>query len=705
MVFCCGFKNGLNMARRKKTDKSFAKLLDEWTPPDGAGDPIGCVSTSFTFSPVFFEEECLGRFLQLQSDASEDGPVYIIEREEKMAEIQCIAALVDSSHCKGDRSLRWDLLAARIPQAILHCKISLLYWQNLIRIIIGSANLTEDGYRRNQEIYGVVDYRHGNDTSIEFLEDIIGYLKEVGGYAFPGEKKASPVTERWNQFLDSVGVQASFWIGKKTVLKRSAPRLAAILTGPGRKDALSQITSFWPSNVSPEIAVITSPFFDPPGSPNLPAKKLWETLKKRGKASAIFNIAGSWEPDCKSLVLHAPEEILAATPQGRKDVETRIQLIEEREKESDSPLRPLHLKSYLFQGSGWLGYMIGSGNFTSKGLGFVDRSNFEANILYLVPQDSNPKAVKQLMQSVPNGLPIKKDVSLIWQPPDDADQDSPGEHTVGLHNAFGQAVYKNDQYAQYVEFHFNDTPPSGWIIFRRIDSDEVLYDFKKWERAKRPNPLVLDWKEDTPPSGFEILWDELGKRAWWPVNVDKATSLPPPSDLKDLPLEILVNILTSARPLHLVIAAWKKKDENDNSDNIDPFNPHNRVDTSGFILKKTYRVTSALAGLRKRLERPAPSEDALQWRISGPIGVNAVANAISKEAKTDEEKAFLLTELALEISRIQPSTAPGCLPNEMIIDELRKVIHQLKDRIADCKLKKSGNINKYIDFAFKEALL
>ena len=64
------------MAKKRHEDKpGYGKLLDAWVAPDDAGDPVGCLATSFTFSPVFFEEECLGRFLQLESDPTEDGPV------------------------------------------------------------------------------------------------------------------------------------------------------------------------------------------------------------------------------------------------------------------------------------------------------------------------------------------------------------------------------------------------------------------------------------------------------------------------------------------------------------------------------------------------------------------------------------------------------------------------------------------------------
>ena len=155
------------MSRRRAEKKpGYGKLLDAWVPPEGAGDPVGCVATTFTFSPVFFEEECLSRFLQLETHPGEDGPLYLVEREEKLSQVICAAALVDQHHCKGFRSLRWNLLPARLSSGILHAKVVLLHWHNLIRLIVTSANLTEDGYRRNQEVFGVLDYASGKEAPL-----------------------------------------------------------------------------------------------------------------------------------------------------------------------------------------------------------------------------------------------------------------------------------------------------------------------------------------------------------------------------------------------------------------------------------------------------------------------------------------------------------------------------------------------------------
>jgi len=51
----------------KKKRQADHALLESWRPPRGAGDPVGCLTTTFTFDASFFEEECLARFLEIDS--------------------------------------------------------------------------------------------------------------------------------------------------------------------------------------------------------------------------------------------------------------------------------------------------------------------------------------------------------------------------------------------------------------------------------------------------------------------------------------------------------------------------------------------------------------------------------------------------------------------------------------------------------------
>lgn len=688
-----------------KSANSNRKLLSAWEPSDGAGMPVGCVATSFTFSPVFFEEECLSRFLQMQSDALQDGPIYIIEREEKLADVRCASVLVDASHAKGNRSLRWDLLAANVPKAILHSKVSLLCWSNCIRVIVASANLTDDGYRRNQEIFGLVDFFDGSDAPLQFLSDIIDFLRQAVTYANPGSVDNSPAIDRWNGFLNTVTEMGSNWGDPNEVRGKKDARVYAVLTGPGSLDALEQIMAIWPEVAPPIHAHVTSPFFDPPGTANKPAIALWRGMRQRGEASVTYNLIVDQETDDGVIALRAPKEIMDAKPE-RDGASTILCQLTEQDDGKDAVFRPLHLKSLLFEGKDWDAYLIGSGNFTSRGLGLSHSPNLEAHILYLVNRTGNPSEAKALAQSILQGTPIDDGLELKWVPPAEEGDDEADQEAFVLPTAFGAAIFLVKDNQNYIQLEFSGHPPSGWQIFWTGETDKLIFDEELWEGQQAPKILQLEWSEVMPPSGFEVAWHGCSGRAWWPVNVDRAASLPPPDELKDLPLDLLINVLTSARPLHQVLRSWikeKGRAPNPIRDN-ELIDPHKRVDTSSFLLQKTYRVTAALNGLRARLERPAMSMDAIEWRLKGPVGVTAVQKAILREAQSTDEQVFLLTELALELSRVVPRSAPGCIGIEQIGQQIGEVMADLQSEAITRLGNAPQSLKDYVRSAFREVI-
>ena len=689
------------MAAKKKRGNANKKLLNAWEPPEGAGMPVGCVATTFTFSPVFFEEECLSRFLQMQSDALEDGPVYIIEREEKLADVRCASVLVDACHCKGSRSLRWDLLTARVPKAILHSKISLLCWSNRIRVIVASANLTDDGYRRNQEIFGFIDFHEVSDAPIKFLDDITFFLRQAPSYGNAGTDNPNPAIDRWNGFLDGVIAMSRSWGDPNERKGKKDIRVHAILTGPDRPDALEQAMALWPEGPLPINAYVTSPFFDPTGIENRPSKALWSRLRKRGEASVTFNLVADQDPDENIIVLRAPKELVDEEPE-REHATTYLCQLTELGDDKDAVFRPLHLKSIWFEGNEWDAYLIGSGNFTSSGLGLVKTPNLEANILYIVNRNGNPAAFKALEQSCPKGLYIDERLEIRWEPRSDEGEDEAHQDSIPLPTAFASAVFISKEKQNYIQLEFASQPPAGWQVIWSVAAEKKVFDENLWETDHSPKKVLLDWAGDMAPSGFDVTWTNCEGRAWWPVNVDRAASLPPPDELKDLPLDLLINVLTSARPLHQVLRDWINK-KGRGGDAVKPnevIDPHKRVDTSAFLLQKTYRVTAALSGLRARLERPAMSNDAIEWRLRGPVGVLSVKNAILKEAKSSDEQVFLLTELALELSRAKPRTAPGCLSVKAVNGQIREMLAELKAQTMESIGNSPPALKEYVRAAF-----
>jgi hypothetical protein len=443
------------------------------------------------------------------------------------------------------------------------------------------------------------------------------------------------------------------------------------------------------------VAIITSPFFDE-GEPNRPASEIWNIVNRRGKAEVVYQVLAEEIPGTKEILLHAPETLRSAKPANRHGAEvcfSRIKEIEEGE-EGKGFIRPLHLKSIWLESDKYAAYVVGSSNFTSAGTGLGPAANVEANIAYSINHARNPKSYRMLEAGHVQGEALEDDKKWRWIGAPAGAEDA-GADEVVLPAAFESAVYGlNKDHKGIVLIKIVGSPPDGWIVKYE---DSAVYDETRWMEAGRPSSINLGWGDRKPPSGFEVIWKAAPKPAWWPVNVAEMNALPPPEDLKDLPLEVLIDILTSARPLHQVIRRWLKK--RGKKSDIEPgplINPHDRVDTSSFLLQRTRRISFALYALRSRLERPAPTKESLDWRLSGPIGVSALAKAIMKEAKSDEERAFILTELALELSRVKPKEIRGSLSKSQVKRGIVKVIKELRDTILKYPVEGNENLKRYI---------
>ena len=685
------------MSKKQSQQPGWGKILDAWIPPEDAGDPIGCVATSFTFSPVLFEEECLGRFLQLETDATEDGAAYLVEREEKLSQIYA-AALVDQHHARGVRSLRWDLLPARLPRGILHAKVSLLLWSRCARLIVASANLTEDGYRRNQEVFGTLDYFDGSGVPLPALDEIVAFLREAVRYANPVAGTDNPVIAKWNGFLDRVSATTRNWGAAESLRGLNTPRAFAVLTGPERPRAFATLRERWPDSGPPDSAFVVSPFFDPPEAPNEPAKQLWTLLKQRGDACVEFQVTAEEVPGEKAILLHAPKTVLDAEPSSRSGTGTIINRLKLEDR------RPLHAKCLWLQNDRLVLHMIGSSNFTSAGTGVGQAKNLEANLAYAVSQQ-NKEATKALVNAWLPAEGIPDDLEIRWLPRRDEGEDSALANLPPLPKEFDQAIYGCDkQQCGFVEFTFNGAPPAGWTLFAEDDREPFLQE-NAWQAQDSPTQLRLLWKRDRAPSGFRVSWAAAEGCAWWPVNVLSSDALPTPAELRNLPLEVLIEILTSAKPLHQALLRWLRRQKDGQRQDDSPIlDPHKRVDTSAFLLQRTRRVSDALTGLRHRLERSFTTEQSLAWRLRGPVGVMAFAQAISKEARSEQERCFLLAELCLELARVKPQTLPSSLAANRVRTALREVAQEIRATISPDALANFPALAAYTKAAFEEVV-
>jgi len=669
------------MARTQKSNDQQRSMLSLWEPPEHAGDPIGVVATTYTLNTALFEEECLARFAGVQSDPLRDGALYCIEREEKLASLKCAAVIADIHHCAGRRSLRWDLLAARPDSGVMHAKISLLAWRNHIRVIIASANLTAEGYRRNQECATVLDFADGAAEE-ELLDPLLAFLSEVlDTTSGPASARARDLLA----WLDSS--QARISANTRGLQRR------LVLTGPGREDVFTQLNAWLPPS-RPERVHVVSPFFDDGLRKDGPDSRVWQLLRQRGNAELHLHVAGEFAPETGHWRLQVPCHVRDAVPSGRDGVALYLRPIRTDSVRTDhgNEHRPLHAKMLTLCHQKWIAWMVGSSNFTSAGMGLNRGArNFEANVVYYLRADTTDTLYRQMETGGLCGAdPLSLTQDIEWAQVFGDDGEGNVEPPLPRFFALAELLDNTDD-GHRLSLTFDALPPPG--SWRVHNDNRLLIDHASWLAKGEPQILeLLTSRIGPPPSTLTVEWQGVKEKphsAAWPVNARTANALPPPDELRNLSLVALLELLSSSRPMHETMRGWLRRqtddDDPDGMTSVELIDPHQKVDTSGFLIKRVQRACGALAKLRERLEQPVLSEAALAWRLDGPVGVRAVAAAMRKQCDSSlpDEWAFLLCELVREVKSVRLVDLKGLPVQSPLQQQMDQLIADLQGEMED----------------------
>ncbi len=188
------------------------------------------------------------------------------------------------------------------------------------------------------------------------------------------------------------------------------------------------------------------------------------------------------------------------------------------------------------------------------------------------------------------------------------------------------------------------------------------------------------------------------------MNVVDLAALPPPEELRGLSLDELIQVLASTRPLHEAVVAVLRKRAASRVEGDPALDPHKRVNTETFLLRRTKRMAMALEHLRRRLERPVCTAEALDWRLFGPLGALTLAQALERDAATRLEAAFFQAELALTLKRVQVrEAAKGGLDARVIRDRIRACIDQVEAVVLAPGRLADDALAAYVRNAFEEA--
>lgn len=124
-------------------DISDRKLIDHLVPEPHWGTMRGMLATTFELQPEFLEMDFLPSVFGLDSWDDRSWTTRI-ELEKHLFKLDAAFILTEARRYRGrPRSLRLEVRPAVSPRgSVLHPKVTLLLFEHAVRLIIGSANLT-----------------------------------------------------------------------------------------------------------------------------------------------------------------------------------------------------------------------------------------------------------------------------------------------------------------------------------------------------------------------------------------------------------------------------------------------------------------------------------------------------------------------------------------------------------------------------------
>ena len=673
----------------KRRLETTGAMLDLWRPPAAAGDPIGCLATTYTFKPGLFDEQCLARFLEIDSEPDREDLAFLLERESRLGDVYA-GVLIDHTQAGVEHSLRWDVLPVRIRGAKQHAKVSLLVWTRHVRIIVSSANLSDQGYRTNQEVAVPVDLtpQGGN---VDVLLDSIDFLRTLLRLV-PGASGGLPTIRRAQAFLDEVRKKTRTWPHNR---RRGQIRQHLVVTVPGPKNQSSGQSSLENAlrlcrtrGGSPNEVWVASPFFDSDASAT--TASLCKLLA-RGNNRHLWFCVPSMRDESPALPRIAAPRTLIDTP-VRYGTSVDVELLPDMD--GDKNLRPWHAKMLAFKADQYDALLIGSSNFTGAGLGVGRPRNAEANLLTIVDRIGGREHLS--IDAVwPEMEWLEQPSAAEWLGSEVGQEEEEQAPAIAAPPGFLSAIFRPGHNEIVLYLAPTDLPNSWSISAVGVANPELLTSVA-WHQGGRLTHVELLWPEAQPPEKLIVQWEKF--EAFLPLNVEDRNDLPPPAQLEHMSADDMLGILAAADP-SAAFRAWAKQhqqpnifDDELNSATPVDLDPLRRFDLHATFLHRIRRRARILAQMRSNLQRPVHSRQALEWRLKGLVGVQAVADRLVRGLTTSNgqvDKSLLtLTDFVIVLREIEYRTDESALTEREFHDVydgfLRELVRGLKREVEAC---------------------
>ncbi len=499
---------------------STRRLLGMWEPPQGF-QLASVLATTYELQADFLEEDLLPTALGLrQSPAA--GRAFRLELEYALQDAEVSIFFHPDRYRPGlRRTPRIDLIPmpeSRCPK--LHAKVALLRFvrpeapapeRQLVRLVIGSANLTAPGYRSNIEVAAALDDAPGESA------EVVGAVRDAARWL---EALVGTPTEQYRrQMRDIKAVFAArpvdarrdrlSWVG----LPISGGVLRAIEAPGDTATRLTIASPFWPSgdDMSDVVGALQRACGGRLGEVRLIGQA---SVDKAGRVWPVMPTAlVAALMDAKARVFVAAADPHCGIGQDSDGDDAEFDGVNATRRRPPLGTRSLHAKVLLFEGQKTVKLAVGSFNLTRRGLGLIKNANAEAGLVWTLPASS----ASVLAQTVSFATPFRE---VTRAPRDFVKEPKPNDEPTGdgAWPSFLRAVRARRD-AIIVEGDSLDWPGSVTLQMRdiraRLLGEERWFD--DWVISDPPRdkpifemerPFVASWLAQHPASKV-ALWSPL----------------------------------------------------------------------------------------------------------------------------------------------------------------------------------------------------
>jgi hypothetical protein len=693
------------------------RLLDYYLPPAAGFSLESLIATTYQVDFSFFEEELLSAALGVRAPMSQLRG-FRSELERKLQRTD-VSVMYDLGACERLARLSPRIDAIPIIARKLHSKITLLMWirdspindappDRRLRIIVGSANLTRQGFRHNYECVVSVDFGGKSTSRRSLLTAAISLVEEISA-----GMRSPQLTRQLRAFTALAGLLPDGVSGADDPLAlvsavEVVPTIremwAAISDKP--PEAVTIVSPFWAEGETASEA-LASLFIQPLGAP----KKL--ELVCRGDRSVdgkswlpIFdgNLALSLRKRLSSRIyLRAalPNTGLSLTQDGADDIgdEMEEKEFEVRARSADTKVpegqRTLHAKLILVDGPAGSVLYAGSSNCTRRGLGLGGPTNSEAGLLYRL----TPRQRKQLHRLLEFAGPASEvhhdDVPATLQPISEEAAMGPTflAEVVALGSlvtiSFRDSVPPDLVVLMPVPTRATDT--AYWLLYQANQQTNgvpgpVTVDIQHINTCDEhlaPRPGNSDGQSVQPHVFVEARWQ--GHSATFPVRFDDKTKLP---------LLLMGRRPTEGELIEYFLFGTEPGDWEGESivQGTEFQRPHTDapIDTRRILAYFIRQFVQAIPGIEAEVRRAGYCWPALDAALRGPtspleLAERAVSSltrtAMNHEpAKTATAVGFQLTEILAALGRCRSATIDREL--QACFDPVMARCHEMLDRLV-----------------------